>query len=95
MHIYFLPIIFDSLIETSKNVQDSSSADSTGTVHFTYKPSFRKNNVPVCLIKDDYLMPTFWKSDLLLGKHFDFVSHNINASGTIIEMIHDELGVIA
>lgn len=39
-------------------------------------------------------MPTFWKCDLLLGKHFDFVSHNINASGTIIQEIHDQLGEI-
>ena len=39
-------------------------------------------------------MPTFWKGDLLLGKHFDFVSHNINAPGTIIQVIHDQLDAI-
>lgn len=39
-------------------------------------------------------MPTFWKRDLLLGKHFDFVSHNVNASGTIIQVTYDQLGEI-
>lgn len=39
-------------------------------------------------------MPTFWKRDLLLGKHFDFVSHNIDASGMIIQVPRDQLGEI-
>lgn len=37
-------------------------------------------------------MPTFWKCDLLLGKHFDFVSYNINAPETIIQLIRGKLG---
>jgi len=56
--------------------------------------SRKKNNVPVCFIEDDDFVPTFWKCDLLLSKHFDFVSHNINASGTIIEVIYVQLGEI-
>lgn len=39
-------------------------------------------------------MPTFWKCDLLLGKHFDFVSHHIDASATRMEAIHGQLGEI-
>lgn len=39
-------------------------------------------------------MPAFWKRDLLLGKHFDFVSHNVNASVTIIQVTYDQLGEI-
>lgn len=34
---------------------------------------------PVCLIKYDDLVPPWWKRHLLLCKHFDFISHNINA----------------
>jgi hypothetical protein len=35
---------------------------------------------PVCFIQNNDLVPSWWKSDLLLGKGFDFVSNHINAT---------------
>ena len=43
----------------------------------------RRGPLPVCLIQDDDLVPSFGQGDFLLGKHFDFVPHNIDASGTM------------
>lgn len=36
--------------------------------------------LPVSLIQDYNLVATFRECDLLLSKHFDFVSHNINST---------------
>lgn len=36
--------------------------------------------LPVSLIQDYNLVSTFRECDLLLGKHFYFVSHNINST---------------
>jgi hypothetical protein len=34
---------------------------------------------PVRLVQNDNLVPAFGKSDFLLGKHFDFIPHYIDA----------------
>ena len=39
--------------------------------------------LPVRFIQDDDLVPSFGQGDFLLGKHFDFVPHNIDAPGTM------------
>ena len=39
-----------------------------------------KEHQPVCFIKNNDLLPTFWQSDFLLSKHFNLVPHYINSS---------------
>lgn len=43
------------------------------------------SKLPVCLIKNDDFVTSFWQSHFLHGKHLDFIANNINTSETVQE----------